>query len=78
MPIDPSSIGQLSMRFLDHVTTEYGEEAELIRTMIVAEVRYPDPDDETTTKTTVFWDTDETSPIAKYGLIDFIAAALRP
>lgn len=78
MPIDPADIGQLTMRFLDHVTDEYGDEAALLRTVVMAEVVYPDPDEPGTTKTTVLWDTDEHSPVAKFGLVEFVARVLGP
>lgn len=77
MPIDPSTVGQLTMRFIDHVTEEYGPEAELVRTMVVAEVRYHDPDGETVHHT-IMWDTDEQSPAAKAGLVAFVYEALTP
>lgn len=76
--IDPQEIGKLSMRFLDHVIDEYGEDAVLRRTVVIAEVAYPDPEDDGAVKTTVLWDTDEQSPVAKYGLVDFAARALQP
>lgn len=66
------------MRFLDHVTDVYGDEAELVRVAIIAEVRYPDPDEADATKTTVLWDSDEGSPVAKFGLVEFTARALSP
>ena len=77
MAISQSEIGELTLRFLDHTKDEYGEEATLVRSMIIAEIRYPDPDGETTHHT-VIWDTTEPSPVAKHGLAAFVAKALAP
>lgn len=66
------------MRFIDHVGDEYGPEATLVRTLIVAEVRYPDPEDPDTLHHTILWDTDERSPAAKAGLVAFVYEALTP
>ena len=68
MPIDPSTIGSVSMALLDRLEEQYGDDAELMRVVTVVEVRYPHPDEEGKHRITVQWEHNDTLP-ATIGLL---------
>lgn len=75
--IDPAAIGQLAMRLLDHIESEYGEDATLEGVVLAVELKYPHPEQEGKTQTTIQWDDTWHSQSSLVGmLIQMIAGSL--
>ncbi len=67
--IDPGILGRLTAETMEEIEEHYGEHAELMRAMLVFEVRYPDEDDVDKTRTDISWNDTMESPTEKVGLL---------
>lgn len=67
--IDQTIIGRLTAELMEDMETSYGDQAELIRAMVIVEVRYPDEEDVQRMHTTITWNDTDRSVAAKVGLL---------
>lgn len=56
--IDQQRVGVLAAKLMEHVETEFSDDAELVRAVLIAEIRYPDDEDPTKQHTQVIWEHD--------------------
>lgn len=66
MTIDPAPIGSATAKLMDSLEDAYGDEAEVVGALVVAEVNYTDEDGEHCTA--YRWQTSHTSPALTAGI----------
>ena len=76
MPIDAQQIGRVTLQAMEDIDNEYGDDDELVRCMLLVEVRYTDEDSPGKKNTTVMWADDEQSPVARLGLVLMVLRGL--
>lgn len=77
--IDPATIGAATLDLLTDIEDEYGEDAEVVRTLVLIEVEYPHPDDDTRTRNTIQWRfTPEGDHAGQNWIADALKEASRP
>lgn len=72
--IDPQILGALTMRLIDSIEADYGEDSTLVKAMVLVEIEHADDEAEDGRSVTVQWASTEDSPVSKAGLV---ATALR-